>query len=176
MSSAPRYVPHYTIEDYRRWEGEWELMDGVPVSMSPSPFGPHERVVAELSRQILNQLIENECDCRVYTNLDWIVNDDTVVRPDLMVVCGVQPDRHLEQTPVVVVEVLSDATRQRDLTAKRAIYLEQDVAHYLIVDPTDQTVLDVTKAAEQSVGSGESMGLDLDDDWRIEIDATRLFV
>lgn len=176
MSTAPRYVPHYTIEDYRRWEGDWELIDGVPVSMSPSPFGPHERVVAELSRQILNQVIENECDCRVYTHLDWIVNDDTVVRPDLMVVCGVQPDRHLEQTPVAVVEVLSDATRQRELTAKRAIYLEHDVAHYLIVDPTDQTVLDVTKAAERSIGSGESMGLDLDDDSRIEIDAARLFV
>ncbi|PAY20868.1 hypothetical protein CKO51_03770 [Rhodopirellula sp. SM50] len=62
MSSAPRYVPHYTIEDYRRWEGDWELIDGVPVSMSPSSFGPHKRVVAELSRQILNPFIENQRD------------------------------------------------------------------------------------------------------------------
>ena len=28
--------PHYTIEDYRRWEGEWELIDGVAISMTPT--------------------------------------------------------------------------------------------------------------------------------------------
>ncbi|QEG00283.1 hypothetical protein Mal15_43530 [Stieleria maiorica] len=175
MSTAPRYVPHYTIDDYRRWEGDWELIDGVPVSMSPSPLGPHERIVAELSRQMLNQLIENECDCRVYTNLDWIVSDDTVVRPDLMVVCGIQPDRHLERPPAVVVEVLSAATRQRDLTAKRAIYLERDVTRYLIVDPDDQTVRVVMKHGEQSFGAGESMVFDVDAGCRVEIQCGRLF-
>ena len=72
MSAVPRYIPHYTIEDYRRWEGDWELIDGVAISMTPSPFGPHERVVAELSRQFLNQIDERDCECRVYTNLDWM--------------------------------------------------------------------------------------------------------
>ena len=51
MSTAPRYVPHYTVSEYARWEGDWELIDGVPIAMSPSPFGPHERVGSELSRQ-----------------------------------------------------------------------------------------------------------------------------
>jgi hypothetical protein len=26
MSTVPRYIPHYTVEDYRRWEGDWELI------------------------------------------------------------------------------------------------------------------------------------------------------
>ena len=130
MSTAPRYIPHYTIEDYRHWEGAWELIDGIPIAMSPSPFGPHERIVTELSRQVSNQLIENKSQCRVYCNLDWIISDDTVVRPDLMVVCGQQPERHLDHAPDLAVEVLSESTRQHDLTVKRALYLENQVAHY----------------------------------------------
>ncbi len=175
MSTAPRYIPHYTIEDYRRWEGDWELIDGVAISMTPSPFGPHERVVAELSRQFLNQIVEQDCECRVYTNLDWIVSDDTVVRPDLMVVCGEQPQRHLERSPVVAVEVLSQSTEGRDLTAKRTLYRENNVTHYLVIDPHDQSILHVTENGEQLIGTAQQLSLVLDDDCEIELDCSRLF-
>jgi Uma2 family endonuclease len=175
MSTAPRYIPHYTIEDYRRWEGDWELIDGVAISMTPSPFGPHERVVAELSRQFLNQIVERDCECRVYTNLDWIVSDDTVVRPDLMVVCGQQPQRHLERAPVVTVEVLSLSTQGRDLTAKRTLYRENNVAHYLVIDPDDQSILHVTENGQQPVDLCQQLTLTLDDDCEIKLDCSKLF-
>jgi Uma2 family endonuclease len=175
MSTVPRYIPHYTIEDYRRWEGDWELIDGVAISMTPSPFGPHERVVAELSRLFLNQIVKRNCECRVYTNLDWIVSDDTIVRPDLMVVCGEQPQRHLERSPVVTVEVLSLSTQGRDLTAKRTLYRENNVAHYLVVDPSDQSILLITENGEQPVDMGQQLALTLDDDCEIEMDCSRLF-
>ena len=32
------YVETYTYEDYKRWEGDWELIDGVPLAMAPSPI------------------------------------------------------------------------------------------------------------------------------------------
>ena len=41
MSIAPKYQPHYTVDDYQHWEGDWELWNGVAVAMAPSPFGPH---------------------------------------------------------------------------------------------------------------------------------------
>jgi len=47
MSAAPRYIPNYTVNDYMLWEGDWQLIDGVPIAMSPSPFGQHERIVME---------------------------------------------------------------------------------------------------------------------------------
>ncbi|WP_160168378.1 Uma2 family endonuclease [Novipirellula maiorica] len=175
MSTAPRYIPRYTLDDYNRWEGDWELIDGVAVSMSPSPFGPHERVVTELSRQIANQIIEKRCQCRAYANLDWIVDNHTVIRPDLMVVCGEQPQRHLQRPPVVMVEVLTDATRERDLTVKRTLCLENDVAHYLILDPSDRSILHVTGNDEAAVDTTQPQTLRLDDQCEIALDCTKLF-
>lgn len=68
------------------------------------------------------------CDCRAYAGLDWIVNEDTVVRPDVMVVCGPQPERHLEKPPELTVEVLSPSTKTRDQVAKRQLYHEHRIA------------------------------------------------
>ena len=35
MQKAHEYLPHYTYEDYCMWEGNWELIDGIPYAMSP---------------------------------------------------------------------------------------------------------------------------------------------
>ena len=140
MSSAQKFLPSYTINDYQHWEGDWELIEGIAVSMSPSPFGPHERTVAEIARSIGNSLDEQGTDCRVYAGLDWIISDDTVVRPDVMVVCGDQPEKHLEKAPIIVVEVLSASTRKLDIGSKRRIYGEAGVQIYLIVDVEKKTI------------------------------------
>jgi len=133
-------VPHYTVDDYRQWRGDWELWYGTAVAMSPSPFGPHERAVTALAYQIQNSIRIKRCECCVYTGLDWIVQSDTVVRPDVMVVCGDQPERHLEKPPVLTVEILSEATAEKDLHAKRDLYEHNKVKHYLIVDTAQRSI------------------------------------
>ncbi len=175
MSVAPRYIPHYTIEDYQSWEGDWELIDGVPISMTPSPFGPHERIVSRLSYQIQGQIQRNQCACEIYTNLDWIISDDTVIRPDLMVVCGEQPPRHLERPPALMVEVLSESTRSRDLTAKRTLVRENAVPHYLVIDPSERTVLQIVDGGQQTFDIAQLVSLSLEDDCQINIDCSKLF-
>ncbi|WP_182865334.1 Uma2 family endonuclease [Rhodopirellula sp. JC639] len=176
MSTAPRYIPHYTLEDYAQWEGDWELIDGVAIAMGPSPFGPHERVISRLSFQIQTQIQQHRCPCEVYTNLDWIIADDTVIRPDLMVVCGDQPEKHLQRSPDLVVEVLSDSTRGRDLTAKRTLCRENNVPHYLIIDPTDKTIEHVTDAGSDRPRLDRALDLSLATaDCQLTIDPQRLF-
>lgn len=176
MSTRTVYVPRYTLADYRRWRGDWQLIDGVAIAMTPSPFGPHDRVVSRLSRWIGSQIENVRCRCEVYTNLDWIVSDETVVRPDLMVVCGEQPQRHLERPPEVVVEVLSEATRAQDLVVKRAIYREQGVPHYVLVDADMRTVEHVTAHASRSLTTTDTLDLPLPGGTcRIEIACGRLF-
>ncbi|QEG24236.1 hypothetical protein MFFC18_41530 [Mariniblastus fucicola] len=96
MSSAEKYIPRYTVDDYQHWEGDWQLVEGIAISMNPSPFGPHERAVSRISLCIGNAIEEADFECESYAGLDWIVSDETVVRPDVMVVCGEQPERHLE--------------------------------------------------------------------------------
>jgi len=108
--------------------------------MSPSPLGPHERAATKLVFQIESSLQSRGCACAAYAGLDWIVSDDTVVRPDVMVVCGVQPGRHLERPPALAIEILSHATADKDRTAKRGLYERAGVGHYVLVDPSAQTV------------------------------------
>ena len=67
--------------------------------------------------------------------LDWVIADDMIVRPDIVVVCDQVPARHLEHAPAIVVEILSPSTAQLDLTAKQELYQEQAVPYYLILDP-----------------------------------------
>ena len=140
MSTAPRYEPRYTFADYCQWQGDWELWNGTAVAMSPSPLGPHERAVAKLVFQIEAAMREQRCDCASYAGLDWVVEDDTVVRPDVMIVCGRQPGRYLERPPMLAIEVLSDSTAEKDRTVKRDLYEAQGVAHYLLVNPATGSI------------------------------------
>jgi Uma2 family endonuclease len=52
----------------------------------------------------------------------------------MMLVCGDQPEKYLERAPAVVIEVLSEATAEKDRTVKRELYESLGVEHYLIVD------------------------------------------
>ena len=137
MSTAPRYVPHYTVADHAAWEGDWELLEGVAVAMTPSPFGRHAERLSRMAATLWNAIDAAGCKATVLAEIDWIVSDDTVVRPDLIVVCGPAPWRHVEQAPALIVEILSTATRERDLTVKRDLYEAQGVQWYAIIDPDE---------------------------------------
>lgn len=140
MSTVRKYQPYYTVVDYQQWQGDWELWHGTAVAMSPSPFGPHERAVSAMSFQIQDSIRQSGGNCSVYTGLDWIVQSDTVVRPDVMVVCGAQPSLHLEKPPVLTIEVLSDSTADKDRHAKRELYESKHVKHYLIANTAARTI------------------------------------
>lgn len=175
MSATPKYMPHYTVEDYLQWDGDWELIDGVAIAMTPSPFGPHERIVSRLARLLGNSIERCGCPCEVYTNLDWIVGHDTVVRPDLMVVCGEQPQRHLERAPNLVAEVLSESTRPRDLTAKRELYREHGVRRYVIIDPDTRAVEHIVGERTATASSEGWLHIELDNGCHITVECARLF-
>ncbi|MFO0943736.1 MAG: hypothetical protein U0930_23620 [Pirellulales bacterium] len=55
MSLAKQNLPCYTIEDYRQWQGDWELWDGVAIAMIPSSFGKQQKVLFDLAAEIRNQ-------------------------------------------------------------------------------------------------------------------------
>ena len=65
MTALRKYVPHYTFDDYRTWEGDGELWDGIAVSMSPSPFGMHQALAARLARLLGNELERVNCNANV---------------------------------------------------------------------------------------------------------------
>ncbi len=140
MTAAKKYVPHYTVDDYRLWQGDWELWNGTAVAMTPSPFGRHQALASRLFVALQNELKAAECRAEAIYELDWIISDNTVVRPDVMVICGGIPDEHLRETPALVAEVISESTATRDRTYKRDLYDEQGVDVYVLLDPDARTL------------------------------------
>ncbi len=127
------YTEHYTVEDFNRWEGDWELIDGMPYAMTPSPSFAHQRVAGKLFRQFDEQL--DDCPaCFAVMEMDWEIMGDTVVRPDVLVVCH-EPEDRIVRTPEVVVEVVSPSTTKRDEVLKFEHYEREGVLFYLLAYP-----------------------------------------
>ena len=61
MGIADKIIPHYTYDDWVHWEGKWELIEGHPIAMSPTPVPAHQRVAAELRTELLLSLRKVNC-------------------------------------------------------------------------------------------------------------------
>ena len=134
MSIAERYRPYYTYEDYCQWEGNWELIEGMPYAMCPAPIPVHQRVSLLLSIRFENALTDCK-ECKAYPPLDWKIEEDTIVQPDLLIICNKIQKKFLDFPPVLVVEILSPSTASKDRGEKMELYQSQKVKYYLIVDP-----------------------------------------
>jgi len=122
----------YTYNDYKNWEGDWELIDGYPVAMAPSPFGPHQAIMSKLVTILNIQLEKCNNDCFVYAELDWIINDFTVVRPDVSVVCK-KIRKHLKETPEFIAEIVSNSSVKIDEKIKFDLFEKEGVKTYMII-------------------------------------------
>ncbi len=130
-----KYVPVYTYDDYKQWKGDWELIEGFPFAMAPSPTASHQKVSGKIITA-LNNAIEKCVDSQVsvYVELDWIVSDITVLRPDISVVCKEIKD-YLKETPEAIFEVISKNTVIKDEELKFEIYRKEGVKFYFLVYP-----------------------------------------
>ncbi len=130
--------PRYTYEDYKNWEGKWELIEGVPYAMSPSPSWKHQIVSGNIAWQLKEVL--KECkECRALLPVDWKISEDTVVQPDNLVVCYELEDKpYITKTPSLIFEVLSESTALKDREVKFRLYEREGVNYYVIVDPKER--------------------------------------
>ena len=142
MGIADKIIPHYTYDDWVHWEGKWELIEGHPIAMSPTPVPLHQRVAAELRTELLLSLRKANCKkCRVYDPLDYKIADDTILVPDILIICGEVKKKYLDFPPALIVEILSPSTVLRDRNTKYQYYQQQGVKYYIIVD-TDKKNID----------------------------------
>jgi len=128
------YVETYTYEDYKKWEGDWELIEGVPLAMAPSPVGIHQILSLSFAK-ILEEIIEDCDECFVLIEEDYIVDEETVLKPDVAVVCGDDIYSFIKKTPKAVVEVISPSTIKRDEIIKKDIYEKEGVEWFFLVYP-----------------------------------------
>ena len=137
-----QHIPTYTYTDYQQWKEDWELIGGHPYSLLPSPVMRHNKVQVAATAMAYNALKKNGAgyNCVVFSELDWRINEETVVRPDFMIVCGEPETDFLEFSPVLIMEVLSPSTRMKDRNIKFELYQKQGVRYYLMADYEQQTL------------------------------------
>ena len=119
MGIADKIIPHYTYDDWVHWEGKWELIEGHPIAMSPTPIPSHQRVAAELITELTLAVRNSKCNgCSVYDSLDYKITDDTILVPDILIICGEVKKKYLDFPPSLVVEIVSPSTALRDRHTK----------------------------------------------------------
>ena len=150
----------YTYADYALWKGDtrYELIDGIAYAMAvPSPL--HQKVSKKIFRQLDNFLLGKPCEA-YYAPLAVRLNaddfDDTVVEPDLLVVCDESKIdiRGIKGAPDLIIEILSPFNTKHDTDRKFGQYQKAGVKEYWIVDPVRRTVeAYVLKNGKYGIGS-----------------------
>jgi Uma2 family endonuclease len=144
-----------TYEDYCALPDDglrYEIIEGFLFS-EPSPRRAHQQVAANLLMVLRAHVREHNLGEVYIAPFDVILNRRTVVVPDLVFVtrdrADIVTERAVEDTPDLIVEILSPGTARRDRVAKLNAYARRGVPHYWLVDPVARTV----EAFELSEGS-----------------------
>ncbi len=151
MGVALRKEQHYTYADYLTWpdDARYELIDGEAFLMAPAPLIEHQEVAGDVYHQLRNQLDGKPfrpyiapVDVRLPRADEADAAIDTVVQPDVLVVCDpAKIDRRgVRGAPDWLLEVLSPSTAAHDQIAKRRTYERAGVREYWLVHPGDRTL------------------------------------
>ena len=153
MPQAQRQLEEqFTYGDYRIWPDDerWELIDGVAYDMSPAPGFRHQLVSSELVTLFGTHLRNSPCrvlaapfDVRLPQGDEADDDIDTVVQPDIVVVCDRNKldEKGCRGAPDLVIEILSLHTAHKDLNEKFLLYERAGVKEYWIVHSLDRTVI-----------------------------------
>ena len=66
--------------------------------------------------------------------LDWKISENTVVQPDMLIICKKIESKYLDFAPSLTVEILSPSTALKDRNEKFELYEQEGVQYYLIID------------------------------------------
>ena len=157
-----------------------ELVEGQPIIMSAAA-GPHQVAVTRLMVMLLRH-----CPSGyevVASPIDWVLWGDpraTVRQPDLAVARLEQlRETRLTEPPLLAVEVVSNASVERDLVAKRNDYARAGCPHYWLVLPSRTEIVRLRLDGDTYVEAGRISGtkpVTVDEPYPITVDPRRLLV
>ena len=136
---------HFTYADYKDWDsttGErFELIYGEAYALA-APSSYHQSILTELVRQFANFFVGKPCkvypapfDVRLFYEEDE--SDDTVVQPDLSVICDAEKRGKdgCHGAPDFIAEILSPSNTAIEMEQKFLLYREAGVREYWVFDP-----------------------------------------
>jgi Uma2 family endonuclease len=148
-TSALKQDERFTLEQRRSWpeDERWEIIGGVAYNMSAAPSVCHQDYVGTLFIAIGTFLQGKPCKAYlspldVFLSMEEEDTEDTVVEPDILVVCDSDKIREdgIHGGPDFIAEVLSPSTAYKDLTAKQRLYEASGVREYWLVNPESGSV------------------------------------
>jgi len=178
MSGAVKILPYYTYEDYVQWEGRWEIIDGIPYAMSPAPTPKHQIIANTLGALFYNEL-KNCKQCKAAQFVDYKISDDTILQPDLSILCQKTNKKFIDFPPAIVVEILSPSTALKDRHTKAGLYAGQNVPYYIIISPDTEEaevyLLEANDYALQQKGPSFSYQFNFPEDCSAIIDFAEIW-
>ncbi|WP_433008054.1 Uma2 family endonuclease [Kribbella sp. CA-294648] len=124
---------------------QYERVDGIYL-VTPLPTLLHQVAAAELS-----YVLRRNCPPEywvIQAPMDYRPTSTRSLQPDVLVASRNDPGPDALRLPLLLaVEILSPATRSKDLVLKRSLYEEAGVASYWIFDP-DAEILTVLELAD----------------------------
>ncbi len=172
----------YTWADYFSWKFQErvELLRGFVAKMSPAPASRHQIISSCINLELATFLRKKPCSV-YYAPFDVylpIKDKNTVVQPDLFVVCDKNKikDKGCVGTPDLVVEILSPGNSKREMNDKYDLYEEAGVLEYWVVYPSEQVLqvylLENGKfVGKKALTNGDTLKTNLLNGFKMEIDA-----
>ena len=142
-----------TYEEYRLFpeDGRRHELIGGEHFVTPSPTSVHQRFVRNLGF-LLHGFVKNHSLGEVFfAPLDVVLSSRDVVQPDLLFLSNARIQRltreNVQGAPDLVVEVVSESSRQLDRKLKRALYERYDILEYWVAEP-ELRILEVFRRDE----------------------------
>ena len=145
----------FTQKEFQRWLDErsagdlnhYELLRG-RIVMSPPAGWPHGSIEANIVTALALFVRTHQLGLILGSSTGYDLPSGDTVEPDVSFLTAArikagpppQPGKFIRIVPTLVVEILSPATAQKDRTEKKALYEENGVEEYWIVDPKERAV------------------------------------
>ncbi len=127
-------------------EERYEYIDG-EIYLLSSPKTAHQASLTEIFGTFYNWFQGKNCIPMVAPydiTLKRNEGNTNVVQPDIMVICDLEEklgeDDYYKGVPALVVEILSENTKNKDLINKLELYMSCGIEEYWIVNPTNKEV------------------------------------
>lgn len=134
------------LELTRGTEERYEYIDG-EIYLLASPKTTHQLALTELFVIFYNWFQGKGCTTLVAPydiTLRRHPENINIVQPDIVVICDLEEnlgeDDYYTGVPLLVVEILSEGTRSKDLIKKLDLYMSCGVREYWIVNPVNREV------------------------------------
>lgn len=150
--------PRMSVDEFLDWAvgrpGRYELFRGEIIKMSPETVG-HAKIKGAVHGALISAIRRSGLPCHALPDGVLIrIDDTTAYEPDAQIYCGQElSSTALEvPNPVIIVEVLSPSMQRIDVSQKLEGYFRlPSVAHYLIVDPTQPSIIHHARGAGDTI-------------------------